>query len=69
MIKKAILSLYFAILFFYGYSQAPGHVPYGEPEPVEFNLFNIILFIVFPVLMVIFYIYFRKKSNKKKEDK
>ncbi len=35
-------------------AQAPGGVPYGEPKPVEFDLFNTIILIVVPVLLIIF---------------
>jgi heme/copper-type cytochrome/quinol oxidase subunit 2 len=66
MTRKIFLPVSFVILWIHSYSQAPGHVPYGEPEPVEFDLFNIILLIVTPVILIIIYILFQRKKNKKK---
>ncbi len=67
MIKKVLLTINFLILFLYIFSQAPGHVPYGKPEPVDFDLFNIILLIVLPVLLIIIYIFQRKKNRRNKK--
>lgn len=58
-------ALFFNLLFFFStYAQAPSGVPYGDPEPVEWDLFNIILLIAIPVIILIFY--FKRKRNKKK---
>lgn len=64
MFKKSglfILLLIFSTLLF---AQAPGGVPYGDPEPVEWDLFNVILLIGIPVLILV--VYFWRKRNKKK---
>ncbi|WP_340112908.1 hypothetical protein [Maribellus mangrovi] len=64
MLKKSglfILLLVFSTLLF---AQAPGGVPYGDPEPVEWDLFNVILLIGIPVLILV--VYFWRKRNKKK---
>ena len=47
-------------------AQAPGGIPYGDPEAIEFNLFNTIFFIVLPLLLIFFYIWYRKKKRKRK---
>lgn len=67
MIKKILLIVNFMVLWFCGYSQAPGNIPYGEAKPVELNLFNIILFIVLPVLLIVFYIFYRRNKIKKEK--
>ncbi|MBN1985274.1 MAG: hypothetical protein JW761_03165 [Prolixibacteraceae bacterium] len=69
MIKKVFLAVNFILLWIFTYAQAPRHIPYGEAEPVEFNLLNIILFIVLPVLLIIIYLLYRKKKNKEKNKK
>ncbi len=53
------------VLWLPSLAQAPGGVPYGEPKPVEFDLFNTIILIVLPVLLIIFFIWYRKRRNKK----
>ena len=47
------------------FAQAPTGIPRGEQEAVDFDLFNIILLIVLPVLLIIFYFWYRSRKNKK----
>jgi hypothetical protein len=64
MLRKSgifILMLFFSVL---SIAQAPGGVPYGEPEPVEWDLFNVILLIVIPVLVLLVYLWRRHKHKK-----
>ncbi len=49
-------------------AQAPDIIPYGESEPIEFTLTNIIVYIILPVLIVIGYLYSRKKQRKKEKE-
>ena len=53
------------IISFLSEAQAPGGVPYGQPEPVEFDLFNTIILIVLPILLIIFYFWYRTRKKKK----
>jgi len=66
---KPFRKLSFLILMFtfwlQSQAQAPGGVPYGEPEPVEFDLFNTIILIVLPILLIIFYFWYRTRKKKK----
>lgn len=65
MLKKygiIIVSLFMSVL---AEAQAPGGIPYGEPQKVNFNLFNTILLIVIPVLLVVFYFWYRNRKKKK----
>jgi hypothetical protein len=48
--------------------QTPTHYPTGS-NPVRFNLINILLFIVFPVLLVVLWIVIRQRGRSKVEDK
>ncbi|MFW5644941.1 MAG: hypothetical protein ACOCZL_03430 [Bacteroidota bacterium] len=64
----------FAILLltsFSGMAQLPTHYPTGD-EKVAFNLINILIFFIVPVLLLVFYIYWlrakRKKREKEKEE-
>lgn len=49
-------------------AQGPTSIPTGEPEPVPFTLPNILIFIVAPVLLFIFYIWWLKKKRKEREE-
>lgn len=70
MSKKILVTLNFLVLWATVYSQGPTNLPGANPEPVEMNLLNIILFIVVPVLMIIAFIVYRnnKRKQKKKEE-
>ena len=50
-------------------AQAPSGIPYGEADPLEFNLANIIFFIVIPVLLIVVYFLNRKKQKRKQIEK
>ena len=64
LLRKTV-SLFLGIMTtFSTFAQAPGGVPYGNPEPVEWDLFNVILLIIIPVVILL--IYFLRKRNKKK---
>ncbi len=50
-------------------AQRPTHIP-GNNEPVRFfeSVGNIVLFIVLPVLVVVFYYLWRKRLRKEQEE-
>lgn len=48
-------------------AQTPTHYPTGT-DPVRFNLANILLFIVFPVLLVVAWIWIRRSARKKDKE-
>ena len=48
-------------------AQTPTHYPTGT-DPVRFNLVNILLFIVFPVLLVVAWIWIRRSARKKDKE-
>jgi len=65
MIRKSGISILMLFISFLSEAQAPGGVPYGQPEPVEFDLFNTIILIVLPILLIIFYFWYRARKKKK----
>lgn len=68
---KSILSLLFFFFAFQLNAQTPDHYPPVEPEPIDFSLFNIILYILLPLLLIGGYLLYRrslKKREKKKEE-
>ena len=65
MKKKISFTSFLLAISIWVVAQAPGHVPYGTPEPVEFTTLNIILLIILPILLFFVYYFFRKKNNKK----
>ena len=46
-------------------AQVPTHLPGKDPEPVPFTLANIIVFILIPVGLLVFYIWWLKQNRKK----
>lgn len=53
------------------YAQKPTHSPNPQDNtPIDFNnLFDVIVFIVLPILMIIFYILWRKQVKKDRNHK
>lgn len=47
--------------------QTPTHYPTGK-DPVQLNLVNILLFIVFPVLLVVIWIVVRRSGRKTEKE-
>lgn len=49
-------------------AQTPTHVPGAEGEPVVFNLTNIIIFILVPVGLFVFYIWWERSKTKQRRE-
>jgi len=49
-------------------AQVPTHLPAGDPEPVPFTLPNIIIFIIIPLGLLIFYVWWLRQRKKKQEE-
>lgn len=64
MIKKAAIFTFLLLVTAVVMAQVPSGIPSGTPEPLELTLTNIIVFIVLPVIIVILYIYWRRKKRK-----
>jgi len=72
--RASIHKIKYATLFFFTpflYAQKPTHSPNPQDNtPIDFNnLFDVIVFIVLPILMVIFYILWRKQVKKNRDNK
>ena len=65
MLRKYFFLAVLQIFAIQSMAQAPSGVPYGQPEPLEFDLVNVIVFIVVPVLIIFLYIWFKRKNRKR----
>lgn len=62
---KYILAFLFLVVGLRIYAQSPTHVPKPDRSPVDFSqLANIVLFIILPLLIVVFYFMWRNKKRK-----
>jgi heme/copper-type cytochrome/quinol oxidase subunit 2 len=72
--RPSIPKIIYTALFFFTpflYAQKPTHSPNPQDNtPIDFtNLFDVIVFIVLPILMFIFYFLWRKQVNKNRGNK
>jgi len=67
MIKKILASLAGIILMIISYAQTPDMYPPPNPEPIEKTTFNIVLYVVLPIIMVVGYLLYRKSVKKRNE--
>lgn len=65
MLKKIGLQILFIFVTVVANAQIPDIIPSGEPEPIELTLFNITLYIVVPILLLVFFLWYRKSKRKK----
>lgn len=68
MKRKFLLLLFLLNIFVAALAQTPDGLPNPVPEPVDLTLFNIILYFVLPVLLIIFYIFYRRSKIKKQKN-
>jgi len=68
MFKRLFFALILSVTCTTLFAQAPSGVPYGDPEPINLDLFNVILFIVIPILIVITYFWYRRKKKRDNND-
>jgi len=64
MYKKAVILLIALQLYIVAKAQAPGGIPYGDPTKIQLSPFNIIVYIVLPLLLILFYFWYRKRKKK-----
>jgi len=65
MLRKYFFLAVFLIVAIQSMAQAPRGVPYGQPEPLKFDLVNVIVFIVVPILIIFLYFWFKRKNRKR----
>ncbi|MEX0982769.1 MAG: hypothetical protein WD577_07250 [Bacteroidales bacterium] len=49
-------------------AQVPTNIPGGKPEPVPFTPVNILVFIIIPLGLLVFYIWWLRQNRKKAEE-
>ncbi len=64
MFKKTGILLLILLLNLAAKAQAPGGVPYGDPKAIQLSPFNIIIYIVLPLLLILFYFWYRNRKKK-----
>ncbi len=65
MLKKLVLHTTFLFLVINAGAQIPDLIPSGETEPLELTPFNIILYFVVPLILLVFFLWYRKSKRKK----
>lgn len=65
MIRKVSLLILLLSLWMQSQAQTADGLFGADPEPTEWNALNIVLFIVLPILLFVFFLWFRKRKNKK----
>ena len=68
MLRKTTILFLFTLFWNFVYAQAPDIIPYGESEQLELTPTNIIVYIVIPALIVIGYLFYRKKQREKERE-
>ena len=68
MKRKLLTSLFLLLTFVAAMAQTPEMYPPPVPEPVDLTLFNIILYFVIPVALIVFYILYRRSKRKKQKE-
>lgn len=66
MPKKTVLYIALFLSTLLTSAQVPYLLPTGETEPLELTLFNVIVYMVLPVLIFIIYFWYRKSKRQKK---
>lgn len=65
--KSAIMAVLITMAGAVLFSQTPTHYPTGK-NPVEFDLGSVLLYIVFPVVLVLAWLLIRSRKKKKEEE-
>lgn len=64
--KKLLTISFFLLALIFARAQTPDFYPPVDPEPVQFDLFNIVLYIILPIVLVVGYLLYRRYKKKKK---
>lgn len=67
MYQKIIFTISILIMCIVASAQTPDHYPPPVPQPVEVNLFSIILYVVLPIGLVVAYYFYQRTQKKKKK--
>jgi hypothetical protein len=67
-IKGTKIVVWLAVLLFqlqYLAAQTPTHLPGREPEPVPITFVNVLVFVVIPLGLLVFYVWWLRQNRKK----
>ncbi len=67
MKRKITATMFLLLIIVTAIAQTPDMYPPPVPEPFELTLFNIILYIVLPVALIVFFILYRRKKKKERK--
>lgn len=63
--RQKILILLISLLYVTNSNaQAPGNIPYGDPQPLTLTPTNIVIYIIIPVLIIVAVILIRRRNKK-----
>jgi hypothetical protein len=65
MKSKIVITSILIILIGFARAQQPDLLPPVETEPLELTPFNIILYFVVPLFLLVFFLWYRKSKRKK----
>lgn len=69
MLRKITSAILFLLAVIVVSGQAPDHYPPTVPEPVDITPFNLVLYILLPIaLIVAFYMYQRSQKKKRRKE-
>ncbi|MEX0987407.1 MAG: hypothetical protein WD052_08020 [Bacteroidales bacterium] len=68
LVRYILLTLVLLQQFGYAVSQVPTHIDGKKPVAVPFTLPNILIFIVIPLGLLVFYIWWLKQNKKKQAE-
>ncbi len=69
MFRKIIYGISGLLLSVISYAQSPDMYPPPVPERIDINLFNLILYILLPIGLIIAYLWYQKSQRKKRQNK
>ncbi len=67
MIWIFTITLYMVAFLQNASAQTPQNYPSPDPKPVPFTPFNIIFYILIPILIIIVFLWIRRSSKKNKQ--
>jgi uncharacterized BrkB/YihY/UPF0761 family membrane protein len=68
--KKLLLNIVLVFLLVQTtFAQTPDLYPPKDPEPIDFSLLNIILYIVMPLVLIVVFLLYRRKKRKEAREK
>lgn len=67
MIKRIAYTLLFLMTFLCTYAQRPENYPDADQGPMEITFVNVLIYFVFPLLIIVAYFWSKRRSFKKRD--